>query len=298
MIGIFLCLCIMVAIVFANQEIPLPPKDGQLAIIYFDTDSQLKEADKYGVYFLHYLPDRMIALITSDQKTWLEENKFIIQILDPHPTLEQTYYLVQLFIPLEKKQLTQQQSNFVTLSQFGTVNEYIPGTYLLRTDRTELTKLKELGYEYMVLSGRAYLPWVTPPERKRLTTSEHQVIQSLVNQVSWSNLSTHILFLQDNAANVGWDALGSRYTLNTTQWFPKTYYILTTFQSYGLTADYDYFTYSGYTDLRNIVAIQNGTDTSGYYIICAHCDSISSQAGSARINWQSCLCNYCLLCWR
>jgi hypothetical protein len=281
---------------FVVSSFSLPPKDSQLALIYFDSDSQLKLADQYGIYILHYLTDlpsfengltrsnRMLALTTPEQKVWLESNQFTVQVIDSNPNPNRQYYLVQTYVPTGKE-LTHGlwercDLDLSRLVQFGLANEYVYGTYLLRGEQIDIIKLKELGFELMRLEGRAYLPWITPPERKLLMETEHQVIQSLVNQVSWSRLSTSILYLQDNSTVAGWDALGSRYVFNTTQWFPKTYYVLTTFQSYGLTAYFDYFTYSGYTDFRNIVAIQNGTDNSGYYIICAHCDSISSQAGS------------------
>jgi hypothetical protein len=288
---IFLCFSAFVVRSFSQ-----PPKDSQLALIYFDTDSQLKQADQYGIYILHYLTDlpdlengltredRMIAFITPEQKIWLESNQFTVQVIDSNPDPNQNYYLVQTYIP-SGQELTHglwehRDMDLDQLAQFGLANEYVYGTYLLRGERIDIMKLKELGYELMRLEGRGYLPWIKPPERKALTESEHQVIQSLVDQVSWSRLSTSILYLQDNDTVAGWDALGSRYVFNTTQWFPKTYYILTTLQSYGLTADYDYFSYSGYTDFRNIVAIQNGIDSSGYYLICAHCDSITGLASS------------------
>lgn len=289
--GIFLCLSTLVAYGFSQ-----PPKDSQLALVYFDSYSQLKQADQYGIYIVHYLVDlpafenglirdnRMIAFITAEQKVWLEKNQFRVQIIDKQPNLTQQYYLVQTYVPTGQE-LThglweRRDLDLDRLASFGSANEYVYGTYLLRGEQVKVTKLKELGFELMLLEGRTYLPWITPPKQKAFTFTEYQVIQSLVNQVSWSRLSTTILYLQDNSTVAGWDALGSRYVINTTQWYPKTYYILTTFQSYGFTADYDYFTYSGYTDFRNVVAIQNGFDTSGYYIICAHCDSISSLAGS------------------
>ncbi|MCX7919007.1 MAG: M28 family peptidase [bacterium] len=273
-----------------------PPKDAQLAIVYFDTDAQLEQADQKGIYLLHYLTNlpafenglkqdnRFIAFISEDEKEWLEKNQYRVRILDEQPHLQYQYYLVQSYIP-SGQELThslweRRAVDLARLSRFGLVHEYVYGTYLLHGHKVDVAKLKELGFELMLLDGRAYLPWIIPPERKLLTTSEQHLIQSLVNQVSWSNLSSHILFLQDNEKLPGWDALGSRYAANTTQWFPKTYYILTTFQSYGLTAYYDYFTFSGYTDFRNVVAIQNGQDSSGYYLICAHCDSYSNVAGS------------------
>jgi hypothetical protein len=294
--GIFLCLSVLVADVSAKREIPLPPKESQLALIYFESDSQLKSADQYGIYIMHYLTNlpafengltrsnRMIALITPEQKEWLGKNQFRVQILDEQPNPKQSYYLVQSYIP-SGQELThglweRRDFDLNRLSPFGLANEYTYGTYLLRGEQIDIVQLKKLGFEFMLLEGRAYLPWITPPERKPVTASEQQIIQSLVNQVSWSNLSTHILELQDNDTVAGWDVLGSRYATNTAQWFPKTYYILTTFQSYGLTAYFDYFTYSGYTDMRNVVAIQNGQDTSGYYLIGAHCDSYSNVAGS------------------
>lgn len=286
---IVLCLSVLVASVNAQ-----PPKDSQLALVYFDTDSQLRQADQYGIYILHYLIDlpayengltrdnRMIAFITPEQKAWLENNQFRIRVIDKKPSLTHQYYLVQTYVPTGQE-LTHglwehRDLDIDRLAQFGLVNEYVYGTYLLRGEQIDTGKLKGSGYELMLLDGRASLPWIIPPERKAVSLSEYQVIQSLVNQVSWSKLSTQILSLQNNDTISGWDALGSRYTLNTARWFPKTKSILNAFQSYGLTADYEYFTYSGYTNLRNVVAIQNGSDTSGYYIICAHCDSISGLA--------------------
>ncbi|MDI6783157.1 MAG: M28 family peptidase [bacterium] len=281
------------AIAFAKREVPVPPKDSQLALIYFDTEAQLKEADQSGIYLLHYLTNlpvfengltrdnRMLVLITLEQKQWLEKNQFRVQIIDEHPKPKQSYYLVQSYIP-SGKELTHglwehRDFDLERLSPFGLANEYTYGTYLLRGEQVEIVQLKELGFELMLLDGRAELPWIIPPERKLLVPSEKQLIQSLVDQVSWSRLSSHILYLQDNDTVAGWDWLGSRYAYNTAQWFPKTYYILTTFQSYGLTAEYDYFTHGGYTNLRNIVASQPGQDTSGYYIICAHCDSYAGR---------------------
>lgn len=265
---------VLVAIAFSQSS-----ETSYLAIVYFDSDSQLKQADQYGIAILHYLPDRMIAIISLDQEKWLQENKFRVQIIDLQLKSDSSLYLVQSFIPATGKSSAeyrlQHQSDITTLSQLGLINEYEPGTYLLRTELKDISKLKDQGYEVLSLQGKAYLPWITSPTRIQLSPTAQQIVQSLVSQVSWSNLSSHILVLQDNDTVAGWDRFGSRYSFYTSLWEPKAEYIATTFQSFGLTTYNQYFQHSGYT-LRNIVAVQPGQDTSGYFIISAHFDSYSN----------------------
>jgi CRISPR/Cas system endoribonuclease Cas6 (RAMP superfamily) len=145
------------------QNTPLDyPNQNKLAIIYFEKESQLQSADKFGINILHYLSDKMIAVISSKQEKWLNENGFSVQIIDCQPKSNLALYLVQSFIITESKSIAeyrqQQQSDFATLSPFGLVNEYCPGTYLLRTELKDISRLKDLGYEVLALQGKAYLP--------------------------------------------------------------------------------------------------------------------------------------------
>jgi hypothetical protein len=268
-----LSLSVLVAIVFSQST-----ESSYLAIIHFESDSQIKQADQYGIAILHYLPNRMIATISPEQEKWLQVNNFRVQIIDSQLQYGSSLYLVQSFVPAVGKSIAeyrlQQQTDFIILSQFGSIDEYTSGTYLLRTELKDISKLKDQGYEVLSLQGKAYLPWITPPKRIQQSPAEQQFIQSLVSQVSWSNQSSHILVLQDNDTVAGWDRFGSRYSFYTSLWESKAEYIATTFQSFGLTTYNQYFQHSGYT-LRNIIAVQPGQDTSGYYIVSAHYDSYS-----------------------
>jgi hypothetical protein len=276
--GYFLLLTVMLNI-FAVTACSQPAKDSQLAIIEFDFETQLQAANQTGIKILHYLPDRMIAIISSEQEKWLQENKFRVQIVDLQLKSDSSLYLVQSFIPAAGKSSAeyrlQQLTDITALSNLGLIYEYKPGTYLLNTELENISKLKNRGYEVLSLQGKTYLPWITPPPRIQQSPAAHQLIQSLITQVSWSNLSSQILYLQDNDTVAGWDRFGSRYSFYTTLWESKAEYIATTFQSFGLTTYNQYFQHNGYT-LRNIIAVQPGLDASGYYILSAHYDSYSN----------------------
>ncbi|MFB3896542.1 MAG: M28 family metallopeptidase [bacterium] len=252
---------------------------NQFVIIDYDTDNQLKEVDQFGIKILYYQTDKIIAVISPEQEKWLHNNGYQIKPLDIQLEPNTALYLIQSFIPNRSKSIieyrAQRQTDRVTLSRYGLIEELQPGTYLVKTKLTNINTLKELGYEILNLDGRTVLPWIIPPNPAGASPQKRQIIQSLVNQVSWSNLSSHILVLQDNDTVAGWDRYGSRYSFYTTLWASKAEYIATTFQSFGLNVEMQYFLHNGYL-LHNIIAVQPGMDTSGYYILSAHYDSYSN----------------------
>lgn len=101
-------------------------------------------------------------------------------------------------------------------------------------------------------------------------------IAGMVAQVSEEEIIAHICHLQDADEGPYCNEDGSRYSYNTVALTQAADYIQDRFKVLGLDVTLDPFTLGEYT-IYNVVATLPGagSDIEGYYVICAHYDSIS-----------------------
>lgn len=284
---LFSCTCCFAA--EAKDEIKqAEPKQYMVMINYEGDINKLWLIYEKGIIILNYIQNKLIALATEQEMDWLKSMDLKLEILesDSHINVNTYYIVYSLKLIGDQKELAfKKEEEIAYLSAFGKVTEYDHGIYLLKYEEgIYLEKiLNKLGREYFwePLSHKIYLPKMKKSTIYSYDSEKPEIlIQRLIEQVSFDNISTHILYLQDAGEIPGWDTLGSRYSFNTIECLQKAEYIITQFGNYGIFTSYDEFVYNQ-CKMKNIIATQFGLFTSSYYIVCAHYDSYAIGADTS-----------------
>lgn len=171
------------------------------------------------------------------------------------------HFLVRVVSPARLKALTGR----------GHVQQVEPDLFLFWADSGDPLTLLPPDLERKLLPRFSILPFLrTHPHPEGLTPGlqVNDVIATIVAEVSRANLRSHVRSLQ---------SFQTRYT-STDNCELAGQFILNRFQSYGLEAWFQPFTFGPGISTRNVVAeIRGRTDPEEIVIICAHDDSTSSE---------------------
>jgi hypothetical protein len=189
----------------------------------------------------------------------LRKHGISVSVLD-RDSQGQEYFLVSLASPGE-------------LSAVAALGRSLPvegNLYLFCSDRGDILTILPRGIQRKPLGRTTILPFLRAyarPESAPLSVKVNDVITTIVGQVSRANLRAYVQSLQD---------FETRYT-TTANCELAGQFILSYFQSLGLEARFEPFTFGAGTATRNVVAeIKGVTDPDEIVIIGAHYDSTSS----------------------
>ena len=189
----------------------------------------------------------------------LRDHGVSVSVLD-RDSQGKEYFLVSLPSPAESS----------AVSALGRSLPVEGSLYLFWSDRGDPLTVLPRGIQRKPLGGASILPFLraySRPESVPLSLKVNDVITTIVGQVSRANLRAHVQSLQD---------FETRYT-TTANCELAGQFILSYFQSLGLEAAFEPFTFGSGTATRNVVAeVRGETDPDEIVIICAHYDSDSS----------------------
>jgi hypothetical protein len=211
----------------------------------------------YQIDVLQELETCFLARVNRDELGLLRRKGVSVLVLD-RDSLGKEHFLVRVVSPARLKALTGR----------GHVQQVEPDLFLFWVDSGDpLTP----DFEKKPLPRFSILPFLkTYPHPEGVTPGlrVNDVIATIVGQVSRANLRSYVQSLQ---------SFETRYT-STANCELSGQFILDYFQSLGLEARFQPFTFGQGTSTRNVVAeIRGETDPEEIVIICAHYDSISSE---------------------
>jgi len=157
------------------------------------------------------------------------------------------------------------------LSGRGSVQQVEPGLFLFWTDGGDPLAFLPPDFKRKPLPHSSILPFLRAyhrPEGLTLGIQVNDVIRTIIAELSRDNLRAYVQSLQD---------FQTRYT-STANCEAASQFILGHFQSLGLEASFQPFTFGAGISTRNVVAeIRGETEPEEIVIICGHYDSTSGE---------------------
>jgi hypothetical protein len=201
-----------------------------------------------------------LAKADRDERSALREAGLSVAVLD-RDSRGRGYVLVRLGSP----------DKLGVVSGLGRVLPIEGNLYLFSTDGGDPMAALPSGIEKKPLPRSSILAFLRSsayPEGASFRPAVNDIIDALVGEVSEASLRAHVLSLQSFetrfTSTAGCEAAGE--------------FILDYFQSIGLAARFQPFTFGSGTATRNVVAdIRGQTDPDEIVIICGHYDSFSSE---------------------
>jgi hypothetical protein len=201
-----------------------------------------------------------LARADRDESASLKKYGISVSVLD-RDSRGKEYFLVSLPSPAGRE----------TVLALGNSLPIEENLHLFWTDRGDPLTILPRGIQRKPLGRTSILPFLREnarPESAPLALRVNDVIPKIIGEVSRANLRAYVQSLQD---------FETRYT-TTANCELAGQFILNYFQSLGLEAGFEPFTFGAGTSTRNVVAEMPGrTDSDEIVIICAHYDSISSE---------------------
>jgi hypothetical protein len=208
---------------------------------------------------LQELETCFLARADRDEMSSLRRYGLSVSVLD-RDSQGKEYFLLRV---LSAAKLT-------AISGFGHLQPIEPNLYLFWADQGDPLALLPADVARKPLprfSIRPFLRTAPSPEVPAHELKVNDVIQTIIGQISRANLRAYVQSLQD---------FQTRFT-STANCEAAGQFILNYFQSLGLEAKFQPFTFSGDISTRNVIAeIRGETDPEEIVIICAHYDSTSS----------------------
>jgi Peptidase family M28 len=202
-----------------------------------------------------------LARADREELTLLRKAGLSVSVLD-RDSREKEYFLVPVL----------SSGGQQALSRLGHVLPVEPKLQLFWTDEGDPLALLPPGIEKKPLPRSSILRFLRTsrqPETGAIGLRANDVIASIVSQVSRANLRSYVQGLQ---------SFETRYT-STPNCELAGQFILNYFQSLGLEAWFEPFTFGAGTSTRNVIAELRGeTEPDEIVIICGHYDSTSGEA--------------------
>jgi hypothetical protein len=207
---------------------------------------------------LQELESCYLAKADRDELASLRKRGLSVSVLD-RDSRDKEYVLIDLSSPVRLK----------AVSGLGHILAVEGNLILFWTDGGDPMGLLPQGIDKKPLPRSSILPYLRTcsyPQGAVLRLPVNDIIAAIVSEVSPANLRTHVQGLQ---------SFETRY-VSTDNCELSGQFILNYFQSLGLEARFQPFTFGAGTSTRNVVAeIKGQTDPDEIVIICAHYDSDS-----------------------
>ena len=209
---------------------------------------------------LQELETCFLAKAERDEIASLRKHGLSVSVLD-RDSQGKEYFLIPFLSPARLK----------AISGLGYLLPVEPNLYLFWTDRGDPLALLPPDIQRKPLPRSSILRFLRTaphPESAPLGFQASDVIATIVGEVSRANLRSHVQGLQ---------SFETRFT-STANCELSGQFILNYFQSLGLEAWFQSFTFGAGTSTRNVVAeIRGEIDPEEIVIICAHYDSTSGE---------------------
>ena len=237
------------------------PRPLPLVKISKGTPSLVDILRAHQIDVLQELETCFLARANRNELGLLRRRGISVSVLD-RDSLGKEHFLVRVVSPARLNVLTGR----------GHVQQVEPDLFLFWADSGDPLTLLPPDVERKPLPRFSILPFLrTHPHPVGLTlgVQVNDVIATIVNEVSRYNLRSHVQSLQ---------SFETRYA-STANCEQAGQFLLNYFQSLGLEAWFQPFTFGQGISARNVVAEMRGrTDPEDFVIICAHYDSISDEA--------------------
>jgi hypothetical protein len=236
------------------------PRPLSLVKISKGTPSLVDILRAHQIDVLQELETCFLARANRDELGLLRRKGVSVLVLD-RDSQGKEHFLVRVISP----------ARLYVLTGRGHVQQVEPDLFLFWADSGDPLTLLPPDFERKPLPRSSILPFLRThphPEGLTLGLQVNDIIDTIISEVSRANLRSYVQSLQ---------SFETRYT-STANCELSGQFILNYFQSLGLEARFQPFTFGQGISTRNVVAeIRGETDPGEIVIICAHYDSNSGE---------------------